>query len=147
MTLSQIGAKLLSKKLKSVLNRILRENDYKDSIRRVAGAGRQIHAAPAPQKVSFHPRKSPILTTVRPQKGTTVLFSCRFSSYWSEQLPCKQQAAGSIPANGTIAAGSASPALAPSCCGFSEVSIFEKKKSRKALRFKRSFAGFLELLT
>ena len=32
MTLSQIGAKLLSKKLKSVLNRILRENDYKDSM-------------------------------------------------------------------------------------------------------------------
>jgi hypothetical protein len=30
---------------------------------------------------------------------------------------------------------------------FSEVSIFEKKKSRKTLRFKRSFAGFLELLT
>ena len=146
MTLSQLGAKLLSKKLKSVLNRILRENDYKDSIRRAAGAGRQIHAAPAPQKVSFHPRKSPILTTVRPQKGTTVVFSCRFSSYWSEQLPCKQQAAGSIPANGTIAAGSAYPALAPSCCGFLKSQFFEKK-SRKTLRFKRSFAGFLELLT
>ena len=146
MTLSQLGAKLLSKKLKSVLNRILRENDYKDSIRRAAGAGRQIHAAPAPQKVSFHPRKSPILTTVRPQKGTTVVFSCRSSSYWSEQLPCKQQAAGSIPANGTIAAGSAYPALAPSCCGFLKSQFFEKK-SRKTLRFKRSFAGFLELLT
>ena len=132
MTLSQIGAKLLSKKLKSVLNRILRENDYKDSIRRAAGAGRQIHAAPAPPKVSFHPRKSPILTTVRPQKGTTVVFSCRFSSCWSEQLPCKQQAAGSIPANGTIAAGSAYPALAPSCCGFSEASIFEKKNPTKS---------------
>lgn len=38
------------------------------------------------------------------------LFSCRIRSYWSEQLPRKQQAAGSIPADGTIAAGSAYPA-------------------------------------
>jgi len=30
---------------------------------------------------------------------------------------------------------------------FSKLQFFEKKKSRKTLRFKRSFAGFLELLT
>ena len=30
---------------------------------------------------------------------------------------------------------------------FSKPQFFEKKKSRKTLRFKRSFAGFLELLT
>jgi len=30
---------------------------------------------------------------------------------------------------------------------FLKPQFFEKKKSRKILRFKRSFAGFLELLT
>ena len=49
------------------------------------------------------------------RKGSIVVFSCRFSSYWSEQLPRKQRAAGSIPADGTIAAGSAYPARDP--CG------------------------------